>query len=184
MSVNAIEAGRRSRTRDAIGGIRHVFLDVDRDGAGVLRVVASRDDLPAPSYVLHSSEDRVHIFWRVDGFDATGVERLQKRLATELFAGSAATPVTQTTRIPGFDYLKSPVATTRDKTLISPGVSYTAVTNSRARETKQGWRDVLVLFSRQFVLRVRRSTKRGVQRGGGDALPDVARAMRIMASVL
>ena len=103
VSVNAIGAGRRSRTRDAIVGIRHVFLDVDRDGPGALRVVASRDDLPAPSYVLHSSEDRVHIFWRVDGFDATGVERLQKRLATELFADSAATPVTQTTRMPGFD---------------------------------------------------------------------------------
>jgi hypothetical protein len=103
VSVNAIGAGRRSRTRDAIVGIRHVFLEVDRDGPGVLRRVDGRADLPSPSYVLHSSENRVHIFWRVEGFDADGIERLQKHLANELRTDPAATPVTQTTRMPGYD---------------------------------------------------------------------------------
>ena len=36
VSVNAIASGRRSRTRDAIGAVRHVFLDADHDGAAVL----------------------------------------------------------------------------------------------------------------------------------------------------
>src|SRR5687768_16825785 len=30
-SVNAIALGRRARTRDAIGAVRHVFLDADHD---------------------------------------------------------------------------------------------------------------------------------------------------------
>ena len=69
VSVNAIAAGRRSRTRDAIGAVRHVFLDADHDGPAVLSRVEARRDLPSPSYVLHSSPNRVHVFWRVTGFD-------------------------------------------------------------------------------------------------------------------
>ena len=102
VSVNAIASGRRSRTRDAIGAVRHVFLDADHDGSAVLSRVEARQDLPSPSYVLHSSPNRVHVFWRVRDFDCDSVERLQKQLARELQTDPAATPVTQNTRLPGF----------------------------------------------------------------------------------
>lgn len=102
VSVNAIASGRRSRTRDAIGAVRHVFLDADHDGSAVLSRVAARHDLPSPSYVLHSSPNRVHVFWRVRDFDCVSVERLQKHLVRELQTDPAATPVTQNTRLPGF----------------------------------------------------------------------------------
>jgi hypothetical protein len=101
-SVNAIEAGKRARTRDSMASIRHVFLEADHDGDGVLARVHARSDLPPPSYVLHSSPGRVHLFWRVTGFDVIYVERLQKRLAHELDTDPAATPITQMTRLPGF----------------------------------------------------------------------------------
>jgi hypothetical protein len=64
--------------------------------------VIAREDLPPPSYVLHSSPNHVHIFWRVAGFDHNSVEWLQKQLARELGTDPAATPVTQNTRLPGF----------------------------------------------------------------------------------
>lgn len=102
VSVNAVAPGRRSRTRDAIGAIRHVFVEVDHDGRGVLTTINARRDLPAPSYVLHSSPDRVHVFWRATGFSRTAAEQLQKYLARELGADQAATPCSQTTRLPGF----------------------------------------------------------------------------------
>ena len=102
VSVNAITRGHRSRTRNAMGPVRHVFLDADQDGSAVLSEVAARSDLPSPSYVLHSSPNHVHVFWRVVGFDHTSVERLQKQLARELQTDPAATPVTQNTRLPGF----------------------------------------------------------------------------------
>ena len=101
-SVNAVTPGGRSRTRDAITAIRHVFLDADHNGPGVLARVAARADVPAPSYVLTSSPGRLHIFWRVTGFDTQSVEALQKRLARELGTDTAATPVSQTTRLPAF----------------------------------------------------------------------------------
>jgi RepB DNA-primase N-terminal domain len=102
VSVNAVAPGRRSRTRDAISAIRHIFVEVDHDGRGVLTTITARRDLPAPSYVLHSSPDRVHVFWRAAGFSTTGAEQLQKYLARELGADPAATPCSQTTRLPGF----------------------------------------------------------------------------------
>jgi hypothetical protein len=100
--TNAIASWKRTRTRDSIGAIRHVFLEADHDGAAVLARIAARWDLPEPSYVLHSSPNRVHIFWRVTGFGPDQVEVLQKSLARELDTDPAATPATQTTRIPGF----------------------------------------------------------------------------------
>lgn len=102
VSVNAIASGRRSRTRDAIGAVRHVFLDADHDGPAVLSRVEARCNLPSPSYVLHSSPNHVHLLWRVTGFDHNSVELLQKQLARELQTDPAATPVTQNTRLPGF----------------------------------------------------------------------------------
>ena len=108
VSVNAIVSGRRSRTRDAIGAVRHVFLDADHDGPAVLSRIDPRRDLPSPNYVLHSSPNHVHVFWRVVGFDCDRVERLQKQLAHELQTDPAATPVTQNTRLPGFFNHKRP----------------------------------------------------------------------------
>lgn len=102
VSVNAIRPGVRARTKDAIGAIRHLFLEADEDGAGVLDRLASRDNIPPPSYVLESSPNRVHIFWRVDGFTNATVEALQKHLAGEFRTDPAATASSQTTRLPGY----------------------------------------------------------------------------------
>src|SRR5262245_48489383 len=102
VSVNSIASGHRSRTRDDISAIRHVFLDADNDSEAVLARVEKREDLPAPSYILHSSPRHMHVFWRARDFDRAVVERLQRQLARELQTDPAATPVTQNTRLPGF----------------------------------------------------------------------------------
>lgn len=102
VSVNAIAPNSRSRTREAVAHVRHVFVEADQDGSQVLAAIAARADLPAPSYVLHSSPGRVHVFWRATGFTAESVEALQKLLAVQLGTDPAATPCTQTTRLPGF----------------------------------------------------------------------------------
>lgn len=102
ISVNAIVPGRRSRTRASVRAVRHVFLDVDQDGARVLAATDARSDLPPLSYVLRSSPNRVHLFWRVREFGIEHVEALQRYLARELGTDPAATPCTQTTRLVGF----------------------------------------------------------------------------------
>ena len=111
VSVNAVRPGR-SRSGSAICGIRHVFLEEDADGPGLLACVDDAPDLPPPSYVLHSSPGRVHVFWRVRGFDSGAVETMQKRLAKELRSDTAATSCAQTTRLPGFREPQAPDAFT------------------------------------------------------------------------
>jgi hypothetical protein len=124
VSVNSLRPGR-SRARDAVLGIRHVFLEEDTDGPGLLAALTTRPDLPPPSYVLHSSRGRVHVFWRVRGFSAAAVEGIQKRLAVELRTDPAATSCAQTTRLPGFVNYKreTPCAVTLE--YLRPGTVFT-----------------------------------------------------------
>lgn len=102
VGVNSIKPGVRSRTKDAIDRVRHVFIETDGDGAQLLATLAGRRDLPTPSYIIESSPNRLHVLWRVSGFTTDRVERLQKYLAHELRTDAAATPCSQTTRLPGY----------------------------------------------------------------------------------
>ena len=101
VSVNAIRPQRRARTRAAIGEIRHVFVDADKDGDQVLKTIGERRDLPLPSYVIHSSPGRLHALWQVTRFSKEGVEALQKQLASELGTDKAATSCSQLTVFQG-----------------------------------------------------------------------------------
>jgi RepB DNA-primase N-terminal domain len=82
VSVNALRSRTASRCRSDVGAIRHLFLDADDDGGAVLQTIERRPDLPTASYILHSSPNRVHIFWRVTAFSIDDVEALQRRLVT------------------------------------------------------------------------------------------------------
>jgi hypothetical protein len=101
VGVNAYRPGR-SRAREAVAEVRHLFLEEDADGPGLLAALSTRPDLPPPSYVLHSSPGRLHALWRVRETAPYRVEQLQKQLAHELLTDRAATSCTQTTRLPGF----------------------------------------------------------------------------------
>lgn len=100
VSANSVRPGR-SRRKGAIAAIRHVMLDVDDDGMGVLPKLEQRRDLPPLAYVVHTSPGRLHVFWRVTGFTASLVEAVQKRLAREIGTDPAATACSQMTRLPG-----------------------------------------------------------------------------------
>ena len=102
VSVNSVRSDQRSRRREAVAAIRHVFLDADERADDVLAAIALDDSLPPPSYVMRSSPGRAHVLWRVDGFTKESVERLEKHLAAKLGTDPAATACTQVTRLPGF----------------------------------------------------------------------------------
>lgn len=102
VSINALTPGRRSRTRESVSAVRHVFLDADKDADQVLSTIERRSDTPAPSCVVRSSQGRAHVLWRVEGISVERAEALQKHLARELGTDAAATSVAQMTRLPGF----------------------------------------------------------------------------------
>lgn len=102
VSINALTPGRRSRTRESVFAVRHVFLDADRDAEEVLSAIERRSDLPKPTVVVRSSRGRAHVLWRVEGASVDRAEALQKQLARELDTDDAATSAAQMTRLPGF----------------------------------------------------------------------------------
>ena len=102
VSINALTPGQRSRTRESVRAVRHVFLDADVDADRVLATIDRRPDLPPPSFVIQSSAGRAHILWRVAGMSVRPAEALQKHLARELKTDTAATSAAQLTRLPGF----------------------------------------------------------------------------------
>jgi hypothetical protein len=102
VSVNALAPHQRSRRREVVRDIRHVFLDADHAAQDVLDAVEGSNQLPGPSYVLRSSPGRAHVFWRATRFSCDAVEALEKHLARRLGTDPAATACTQVTRLPGF----------------------------------------------------------------------------------
>jgi hypothetical protein len=144
VGVNAYRPGR-SRAREAVAHVRHLFLEEDLDGPGLLATLSTRPDLPPPSYVLHSSPGRLHVLWRVRDIAPSKVEQLQKELARELLTDRAATSCTQTTRLPGFfnhkrqpsvrvgiEYLHSQdVFVARDLPAVGAGTTPSSMTKAR-----------------------------------------------------
>ena len=108
VSLNAVAPQQTSRHRAAIRTIRHVFVDVDQRGEDVLDDISRRHNVPLPSYVLHTSPQRLHVLWRVTRFVPDTSEALQRHLARELHADTAATSCAQLTRLPGFLNHKCP----------------------------------------------------------------------------
>jgi hypothetical protein len=89
VSINALTPGQRSRTRESVRAVRHVFLDADRDADRVLSTIDDRPDLPQPSFVIRSSAERAHVLWRMGGMSVRLAEALQKHLARELGTDAA-----------------------------------------------------------------------------------------------
>jgi integrase len=97
--VNSVVPNQHSRRREAIRSIRHVFIDVDAEATSVLKAIASRRDLPPPSYVLRSSPGRAHVLWKVTAFTPDLVEVRQKDLARQLGTDPAATACDEEKRL-------------------------------------------------------------------------------------
>jgi hypothetical protein len=101
ISMNTIKATSNGRRKSDIAEIRHVYLDLDKNGAAALRALREREDLPTPNHVLESSPGKYQVVWRVEQFDADHAEALMRRMVRELGADPAATDSTRVLRLPG-----------------------------------------------------------------------------------
>ena len=102
LSVNTLQPHAKTRTKKDIAEIRHLFLDFDRDADARLPELLRRTDLPQPHALINSSRNHWQILWRVSGFTAPQAEALQRGLARDTGADSAATDCARVLRYPGF----------------------------------------------------------------------------------
>ena len=102
VSMNALKDGSRSRTKDDVAEIRHVYLDFDDNGTAAVQTLLKRDDVPQPNYLVNSSPDKWQVVWKVEGFAPEEAERLMRHMVRENGADPAATDSSRVLRLPGF----------------------------------------------------------------------------------
>jgi hypothetical protein len=102
MGMNSIKDGAYSRTKENIKDIRHVYLDLDRNGDASLESIRNSVEVPAPNFVLDTSPGKHQVVWKVSGFSQAEAESLLHTLANQFGGDLAATDSTRVLRLPGF----------------------------------------------------------------------------------
>lgn len=108
LGMNPIKDGAFSRTKVNIKDIRHVYLDLDRDGDQALETIRNSTEVPAPNFVLDTSPGKHQVVWKVTGFTQDDAEALLHNLANKFGGDLAATDSTRVLRLPGFANHKLP----------------------------------------------------------------------------
>jgi hypothetical protein len=102
VGMNPLRASGRRRTKENILNIRHLYVDLDQNGAGSLAAIKQSNLVPGPNYVLSTSPDKFQVIWRVEGIAQVEAEALLRAMARKFGGDPAATDSTRVLRVPGF----------------------------------------------------------------------------------
>jgi hypothetical protein len=102
VGMNPLKDSSFSRTKSDILCIRHIYLDLDREGDRTLEAIRNSSDVPAPNFVLDTSPGKHQVVWKVSGFGQDEAESFLHRLANQFGGDLAATDSTRVLRLPGF----------------------------------------------------------------------------------
>lgn len=102
VSLNTFQDHARGRTKADLKEIRHLYLDLDEDGARKLAAILHDSAVPTPNYVLNTSPEKYQVIWRVEGIGQDEAEALLRGLAQRFGGDPAATDSTRVFRVPGF----------------------------------------------------------------------------------
>jgi hypothetical protein len=102
VGMNPLKPGARSRTKDDVVAIRHLWVDLDHEGPAALAALQQSNLVPQPNYILSTSPAKFQVIWRVDGITSENAEALLRAMARKFGADPAATDSTRVLRLPGF----------------------------------------------------------------------------------
>jgi RepB DNA-primase N-terminal domain/RepB DNA-primase C-terminal helical domain len=102
VGMNPLKPDARTRTKEDILSIRHLYVDLDHDGARSLASIEQSSLVPQPNYVLATSADKFQVIWRVEDVAQEQAEALLRAMARKFGGDPAATDSTRVLRIPGF----------------------------------------------------------------------------------
>jgi len=102
VGMNPIRDGAYNRTKQSLKEIRHVYLDIDRDGDQAIEVIRTSLNIPTPNFVLNTSPGKYQVVWRIEGANLQAAEALLHSMANHFGGDLAATDATRVLRLPGF----------------------------------------------------------------------------------
>ncbi len=102
ISQNALNQDADGRTKADVKTIRHVYLDLDRDGDEALAKIEASLSVPKPNFVINTSPGKYQVIWKVEGMNQADSENLMRAMVREFGGDPAATDSTRVLRLPGF----------------------------------------------------------------------------------
>ncbi len=102
VGMNPLRPDARTRTKEDILAIRHLYVDLDYNGPVSLAAIQGSHTVPAPNYVVTTSPERYQVIWRVEEASQEQAERLLVLMAKAYGGDPAATDSTRVLRLPGF----------------------------------------------------------------------------------
>src|SRR5258706_6287849 len=67
IGMNTLKLEARTRTKEDIQTIRHLYLDINHDGPPALAKIRQSNLVLPPNYTLNTSPEKFQIVWRVQG---------------------------------------------------------------------------------------------------------------------
>src|ERR1051326_6083371 len=102
IGMNALRPDAQSRTKEDIATIRHLYLDIDRDGPLALASIDHSGLVPRPNFLLETSPDKYQVIWKVERITQDQAELLQRAMVREFGGDPAAIDSTRVLRLPEF----------------------------------------------------------------------------------
>ena len=102
IGMNTLKLEARTRTKEDIESIRHLYLDIDYDGPAALDRIQQSNLVPPQNYTINTSPDKFQVVWRVRNISQEQAESLQRAMVRKFGGDPAATDSTRVLRLPGF----------------------------------------------------------------------------------
>jgi hypothetical protein len=102
VAPNPLRSDSRRPTKECIGSIRHLNLDLDIDGENRFSSLRASDAVPTRNSVLSTSLGKYQILWRVGGFTLERQESALKLVAVTFGGEPACTDRNRVLRLSGF----------------------------------------------------------------------------------
>ena len=102
VGMNTLKPEARTRTKEDIQTIRHLYVDIDHDGPAALAKIQQSNLVPSPNYTVNTSPDKFQVVWKVENISPEQAEVLQRAMARKFGSDPAATDSTRVLRVPDF----------------------------------------------------------------------------------
>jgi len=102
IGMNTLKPEARTRTKEDIETIRHLYMDIDHDGPAALARIQQSNLVPPRNYTINTSPDKFQAVWRVQNISQGQAESLQRAMVRKFGGDPAATDSTRVLRLPGF----------------------------------------------------------------------------------
>ena len=76
IGMNTLKPEARTRTKDDIQTIRHLYMDIDHDGPAALAKIQQSNLVPPRNYTISTSPDKFQVVWRVENISQEQAESL------------------------------------------------------------------------------------------------------------